>query len=379
MGKELALLSESHNDELTRVEGDTPAGRLLRSYWLPVAVPLQLERRNPMPLEILGEKLVLFRYGEGKLGLTADKCAHRGTSLSAGSADVKTAGRIDKSGIRCPYHGWLYGPDGQCLDQPGEPPGSRLREKIRIRAYPVEEKYGLIWAYMGAGDAPAIPPVDAAARTDGYRLDTLGIWPCNYYQICENFVDPMHVSILHSETEFDTAQFHAIPTLRAVPTNLGLRMITGRPGYERQSEYLFPTGIRIALPFMEPALQLMFWVVPINDTRTLSVHSWFLHFPEGLSTGEREQRIGRVRKFLYEMDNSDPLHHATKIMQQDKFACASQGEIADRTVEHLGQSDVGVMMLRRLFREAVRDVSQGRTPRGVLRDAPEMLRFDNVS
>ena len=372
------MLNEQQNQEITHVDRDTPAGRLFRSYWLPVAVPLQLERRNPMPLEVLGEKLVLFRYGSGNLGLTADRCAHRGTSLSGGSEDVKTAGRIDKCGIRCPYHGWLYGPDGQCLEQPGEPAGSRFHEKIKIRAYPVEEKYGLIWTYMGEGEPPVIPPVDAAARTDGYHLNTIGIWPCNFYQICENFVDPVHVSILHAETGFDTAQFHATPTLKVEPTDLGLRIIAGRPGYERQSEFLFPTGIRIALPFMQPTLHLMFWVVPINNIQTLSIHSWFLPLTEEMPQLERESKIARLKKFLYEMDASDPLRHATKIMQQDKFACASQGEIADRTQEHLAQSDLGVMMLRRLFREAIRDASAGRSPRGVLREAPEVLRFDNV-
>ena len=372
------MLTERHNQDLTRVDRDTPAGKLFRSYWLPVAVTPQLERRNPMPLEVLGEKLVLFRYGAAQLGLTSERCAHRGTLLAGGSEEIKTAGRIDKRGIRCPYHGWLYGPDGQCLEQPGEPQGSRFHEKIGIRAYPVEERYGIVWAYLGEGAPPAIPPVDAAARTDGFRLNTIGTWPCNFYQICENFVDPVHVSILHAETGFDTSRFHAMPTLQAVPTELGLRMITGRPGYERQSEFLFPTGVRIALPFLQPTLHLMFWVVPVNDTKTFSVHAWFMPLPEGMPQAEREEKIARVKEFLYEMDSSDPLHHATKIMQQDKSACASQGEIVDRSQEHLGQSDLGVMTLRRLFREAIRDAGEGRTPRGVLTGTPAMLRFDNV-
>ena len=78
------------------------------------------------------------------------------------------------------------------------------------------------------------------------------------------------------------------------------------------------------------------------------------------------------------MDDSDPVHHATKIMLQDRFACASQGEIVDRMQEHLGKSDVGVIALRRLFQEALKDASEGRAPRGVLRQTPDMLRFDNV-
>lgn len=373
------MLNLQQNEEITRVERGTPAGTLFRSYWLPVAHPVQLERRNPMPLEVLGENLALFRDGSGQLGLTVDRCAHRGTSLSSGSERLRTAGRIEKCGIRCPYHGWVYGPDGQCLEQPGEPRNSRFHEKVKIRAYPVQEKYGLIWAYLGEGPPPAVPPIDAAARTDGYRVNTLSVWPCNFYQICENMVDPVHVSILHAETGFDTAQFQAIPTIKAEPTDVGLRMITGRPGYERQSEFIFPSGIRIALPFMEPTIQMMFWTTPVNNTHTLSVHAWFLPFAEGVPESERQAKIACLNKFLYELDQSDPLHHSTKIMNQDKFACASQGAITDRSAERLGASDVGVITLRRLFRQAIRDAVEGRTPRGVMRAAPtEVLRFDNV-
>ena len=127
---------------------------------------------------------------------------------------------------------------------------------------------------------------DSASRCSGtnrwFPAEYHSTWPCNFYQICENFVDPVHVSILHAETGFDSSRFHAMPTLQAVPTELGLRMITGRPGYERQSEFLFPTGIRIALPFLQPTLHLMFWVVPVNDTKTFSVHAWFMPLPEGM-------------------------------------------------------------------------------------------------
>lgn len=373
------MLSEQQNFELTHVGSKAAAGRLLRAYWLPIAHPVQLERRNPMPVEVLGEKLVLFRTGEGRLGLTSDRCAHRGTSLSAGSDEMKTAGRIDQRGVRCPYHGWLYGVDGQCLHQPAEPQGSTFHERIKIKAYPAEERFGWIWAYLGEGEPPIIPPVDAMARTDGYRVNTMAHWDCNYYQVCENLVDPAHVTVLHQETAFDTTQFQDIPTVKAEATELGLRTIAGRPGYERQSEYLFPTGIRIALPFIKPGVQMMFWVVPINDTRTVSFHSWFLPMSDDISDDERKSKIAQLESFMYHFGKNDPLYHSSKVSHQDQFACISQGPIADRTQEHLGRSDVGVTLLRRLLREAVQELDAGRAPRGQVRSEPgEIMRFDNV-
>jgi 5,5'-dehydrodivanillate O-demethylase len=376
---ETPVLTERQNFEITDVGPQAMAGRLLRAYWLPIAHPELLVRRNPLPLEILGEKLALFRTGNGDLGLTADRCAHRGTSLSAGSNEMKTAGRVDACGIRCPYHGWLYGPDGQCLDQPAEPPDSKFHQRIKIPAFQVREQYGWIWGYFGAGSAPAIPPIDAMAREDGYRANTMAVWDCNYYQVCENLVDPAHVTVLHQETAFDTTQFQAMPTVKAQPTELGLRTISGRPGYERQSEYIFPTGIRIALPFIKPGVQMMFWVVPVNATKTHSFHSWFLPFAPDISEREKLEKIEQLDRFMYHFGKSDPLYHSSKVSHQDQFACISQGTITDRTQEHLGTSDVGVSLLRRLIREAAEDFDAGRRPRGRLDQSPaEVIRFDNV-
>lgn len=373
------MLSEKVNREITEVGPGTPAGQFFRSYWLPVALPEQLERRNPMPVEVVGEKLVLYRDGSGKLGLLHDRCAHRCTSLSAGSADMKTAGRIDRDGVRCPYHGWKYDARGQCIDQPGEPIDSRFHEKIRIKAYNVREEYGLIWAFLGEGDPPVIPPVDAMARTDGYRVNTIGSWPCNYLQVADNTVDPVHVSVLHQDTDFDNEQFETIPTLKAEPTSLGMKTIAGRPGYEREVEFLFPAGVRLALPIMDPGIMMMFWITPVDDTRTQSFHSWFIPLSDDMPEDERRKKIQRLEAFLYELDDSDPLFHATKINVQDKFAAASQGEISPREFEHLGTTDVGVILMRRLLRQSLRDVQEGKDPRGVLRErSNDILHFENV-
>jgi len=373
------MLSQERNDLLTNAMHEAPAAVLLRSYWLPVAVTAQLDARNPLPVHVFGEKLALFRDGSGTFGLIADRCAHRGTSLSAGAEHFKTAGRIDARGVRCAYHGWLYDASGQCLDQPGEPAQFEFADKIRLRAYPVVDRHGFVWAFMGKGEPPAIVPIDAIAREDGVRVNTIGRWPCNYFQVLENMVDPVHVSILHQDTDFDQEKFAAIPTLKVEPTQWGLRTIAGRPGYEREVEFLFPSAVRLALPIMDPPISLVFWAVPVSDTETLTFHSWFLPVPPDMPQIEREQKVARMKKFIYELDGSDPVHHQSKVNAQDKFACYSQGLVAERSHEHLGRTDAGVSLLRRLFFAAIEDVQAGRDPRGMLRGAISgIVRFDNV-
>lgn len=373
------MLSAERNALLTNVEPGGAAATLLRSYWLPIAVSAQLAQRNPMPVTPFGEKLALFRDKSGNVGLVADRCAHRGTSLSAGAENFKTSGRLESNGIRCPYHGWLYDATGQCIEQPGEPERFKFCEKIKLHAYPVQEKYGFVWAYMGTGEPPQLPPIDALAREDGVRINTVGRWPCNYFQVLENMVDPIHVSVLHQDTDFDQAMFHAIPTLKVEQTRWGLKTIAGRPGYEREVEFLFPSAVRLALPIMDPGIMLAFWAVPISETETWTFHSWFLPSAEGMTPEVRDEKVRRMKQFIYELDDSDPIHHQSKVNVQDKFACYSQGVVADRTDEHLGKSDAGVSLLRRLYFVAFDDVAAGRDPIGVTREPiEEIVRFDNV-
>lgn len=198
-------------------------------------------------------------------------------------------------------------------------------------------------------------------------------------EVLENLVDPVHVSVLHVDTDFDQEKFNAIPTLRAEATAWGLKTIAGRPGYEREVELVFPSAVRLALPIMDPGIVLMFWVVPVSDTGTLSFHSWFLPLPAELPAEVREQKVARMKRFIYELDDTDPIHHQSKVNAQDKFACYSQGVIADRTAEHLGRTDVAVAMLRRLYFEAIEQVQAGQDPRGRQRtQSTQIVRFDNV-
>lgn len=111
--------------------------------WVRIAASADLDRPRPLiPVTLAGRRLVLFRDDEGQLGLIGRHCPHRGADLCYG--------RLEDNGLRCPFHGWHFDRTGQCVEQPAEPEGSRMREQIRIPMVPVREADGAIWALPGA-------------------------------------------------------------------------------------------------------------------------------------------------------------------------------------------------------------------------------------
>src|SRR5712691_1897986 len=129
------MLSREENNMLTHIGPGTPGGDMLRRYWQPVAHSEELPPDGaPLAARLLGEDLVLFRDEHDRLGLLDRHCSHRGADLSYG--------RLEDGGLRCAYHGWLYDTHGRCLEQPGEPPDSKFKEKIQHPAYPCQELGG---------------------------------------------------------------------------------------------------------------------------------------------------------------------------------------------------------------------------------------------
>src|SRR6476469_3913643 len=124
------MLTQEANDRLTLVGPGTPMGNMLRRYWHHIAASTELESEPVLPVRILGENLVLYRDELGRMGLMAERCPHRGASLAYGIPE--------DSGLRCPYHGWLFSPEGRCLEQPAEPAGSTFHNRIRLPAYSVQ-------------------------------------------------------------------------------------------------------------------------------------------------------------------------------------------------------------------------------------------------
>ena len=131
------MLTQAQNERLTQVGPGTPMGELMRRYWHPIIGSSALNEENPTKeIRLLGENLVLFRSAAGKLGLIEPSCPHRKANLSYGVPELE--------GIRCAYHGWLFDEEGNCVDQPSEPAGSRFKEKVKLKAYKAQERGGRV-------------------------------------------------------------------------------------------------------------------------------------------------------------------------------------------------------------------------------------------
>ena len=190
------MTSAAQNELMTRIGPGTPAGNLLRRYWHPVALVDELAGPRPVrPVTVFGETLVLFRDEHGKLGLIARHCAHRGADLCYG--------RLEDGGLRCPFHGWLFDVQGRCLEQPAEPEDSRLHERISHIAYPVREKNGIVFGYLGEGEPPALPNLDCLTAPSSHSFAFKGYVDCNWLQLLEVGIDPAHASYLHRFLEDD--------------------------------------------------------------------------------------------------------------------------------------------------------------------------------
>ena len=366
------MLTPEMNERLTRVGLGTPAGDLLRRYWYPIAFAADLTDEQPTRMiRLLGEDLVLFKDRSGCVGLLADHCSHRGASM--------LYGRVEERGIACAYHGWLYDTEGNCLECPAEPEGSRFYLTVKHRAYPVQQLIGLYWAYLGPEPAPRIPPYDLFLRQDGRRTIQLrGRLDCNWLQAMENSVDSPHSQILHQ----DTARS------RVRPTSTTRGQIDSVASYEYS---LFPYGVMKNRTYKDGRIDehpLIFpnilqqgngmeIRVPLDDTHTWVWEMRFQLSPDASPAEEAEPEIVPTEPFK---DPEGVLHpHARYFMNsveaQDYMAWETQGALANRPGEHLATSDRGVVMYRELLAENVDRVARGEDPMGVIRD-PEHPMID---
>jgi nitrite reductase/ring-hydroxylating ferredoxin subunit len=360
----------SYKPELTEVGAGTPMGELLRRYWHPVGLAADAGS-VPRQVKVLGEDLILFRDGQGRPGLVHPHCAHRGSSLYYG--------KVEERGIRCCYHGWLFDVQGHCLEQPCEPAfGERGRGKVRQPWYPVEERYGLVWAYLGPPDRkPVLPRYEALdvldegefIEADDHSIGGGGppVIPCNWLQHYENLVDPFHVVVLHSTfsgTQFVEAMA-VMPEVSWSYSELGvqttsLRKLPDGSTLRRLSEAALPTLRVIPSPRIGQygRVESIGWVLPMDDGH-------FRIYVAGRvkAHGDLFRMRSRLNGKLWE-ELSEAEHRA---FPGDYEAQVSQGRIAWHSDEHLATSDRGIVMLRRLLQKQLDAVAAGQDPAGVVR------------
>ncbi len=183
------MLTVEQNGRITRVGPGTPMGELMRRYWHPIAAAGELVKNPTKAVRLLGEDLVLYRNRSGTIGLIEASCAHRRGNLLFGIPEDE--------GLRCPYHGWLYDETGQCIETPAEAEDSTFATRVKLKAYPVEELGGLIFAYMGPDPRPLLPRYYPFVEPGMTRSIGWAVVPCNWLQVMENSLDPMHGEFLH--------------------------------------------------------------------------------------------------------------------------------------------------------------------------------------
>lgn len=358
-------MNHKDNERLTRIGPATPMGDVLRRYWHPLAAVAELDDKPIKPVRVLGEDLVLYKDRAGNYGLLDRHCPHRRADLSYGY--------LEAPGLRCSYHGWRFDHTGRCLAQPYEDvanPRARFKDKIRVKAYRVEAKAGLLWVYMGPEPAPLVPTWEPFTWRNGFVQIVYADVACNWLQCQENSCDPVHFEWMHANFE---------PGLRGdadgyAPRHLRIEVEDFEWGlnYRRvredtdESHPLWTVG-RVALyPNCLFTGDHFEWRVPVDDENTLSIAWAFEKVPK-----EREPYV-QTRIPYWQGPVKDPQSGrwiTSHVMNQDFVAWMGQGVVADRTKEHLGKSDRGVIMLRKRLLEDIRRVEAGDDPSGLVRDA----------
>ena len=387
--------------ELTRVGPGTVMGQLMREYWIPALMSSELARDGaPLRLMLLGEKLIAFRDGAGRVGVMDHRCPHRCASLFLG--------RNEEGGIRCIYHGWKFDVTGKCLDMPNVQPHQDFRHKVSARAYRAVERAGLIWVYMGSrAEAPPLPALEILDVPD-QEVGTLFIQRhCNWLQALEGDIDTSHFGFLHAghveadELSEDNPILHTVatraPDYHIAETGWGTTYAGYRPASSgrtswRFGNFLFPFWTQVPNGEFGQHVQVRGWV-PLDDEHTMYVVLWWKRgasamtqqdpaFKDGAPIGGMGRRneflpnatdwFGRWRLAANESNDwgmDRAAQHDNTIYSgiesvhlQDQAVTESMGPILDHTLEHLAPSDQMITRTRRRLLMAARALRDKQTP-----------------
>jgi phthalate 4,5-dioxygenase oxygenase subunit len=405
------VLSEQDNEIMVRVGPGTPMGELMRQYWIPAVRSDELAAPDspPVRIRLLCENLIAFRATSGRVGIVADACPHRGASLFFG--------RNEEDGLRCVYHGWKFDVSGACVDMPSEAAESNFKNKVRARAYPTYERNGIVWAYMGPREvAPPLPEIEPNI-VETHVVGTSMI-NCNWSLAIENNLDQAHVVFLHygsvPQEAVDPSWASRIgawgpdfkwvigvkqPTLttRDMPwgvTKVGFKSFPeDAEDYWRTMNFLFPFYTQNGVGRMGSGCWMVA-TVPVDDEHSMQ---WNMrttvppnHKPgtnpiNGLLPNSSDW-LGRFRFALNEstdygidreLQRTDNTHSGysgiKNIGDQDRAITETSGPVPDRSIEHLGSTDVLIIRVRRRMLEAAKALrDHGTVPPGV--DNPEFYR-----
>jgi phthalate 4,5-dioxygenase oxygenase subunit len=389
------MLRKEQNDLLTQTGPGSPGGQLFRCYWMPALEARELPENDcpPVRVKLLSERLIAFRDSEGRYGLIDEFCAHRGVSL--------WFGRNEDGGIRCPYHGWKYDYTGQCVDLPSEPEDSGFCQKIKLKSYPLVERGGVLWAYLGPADQqPPLPAWEFTTVPATHRFVAKRFQESNWLQALEGGIDSSHVSFLHSGelnsdplfkgskgNEYNLADTrpHFEVAESAGGLFIGARRNTGSGDYYwRITPWVMPSFTMIA-PRGDHPVHGHFWV-PIDDE-----NCWAWSFDYLVTKPLTDDQVQAMKdgKGIYvtylpgtfrpaqNKDNDYLIDRQAQragetysgvrgIAMQDASLQESMGPIVDRTKENLVSTDNGIIMARHRLLRAIKALTEhGTLPPGV--------------
>jgi len=386
--------------DIPHVGPGTPAGEWFRRYWLAVATSEDL-RDLPVGLRVLGEELVLFRDRKGRPGLLGLHCAHRGSSLEYGD--------IEEEGIRCAYHGWLYDVRGNCLEQPAEPKGSNFPRKVKQPSYPVKELGGMIFAYLGPNPnhPPPLPKYSPFIDTGGQRqIEPTRTFDYNWFNFYENAVDPAHICVLHRHSGYGEQtwgdkffSYDDMPSFDPIETDYGIKVVMRKSGPTADTEVIdemsvaFPSIVQVGdTEFVhakvEPEVVLRegshcdhtMFITPNDDEHFMlfTVNYYTGRDPDFFAKLDSMRKREMPKQEVKDYDRRHYMPYRGNIRQEDIMTQSTQGLLGERE-EHLGQSDRGVIMLRRLVQEAIETVLRDGRPKGILpkERENEIIRLDS--
>jgi len=398
------MLSKADNEFLTESGKGTPMGELLRRFWMPALLSEELpERDGPVKkIKILGEELLAFRDTNGRVGIVEPHCPHRGAGLYYG--------RNEECGLRCVYHGWKFDVDGNCVDQPTMPPDSTYKDTIKLGAYPTREWGDMVWVYMGPSEAmPELPQIELALVPAASRFVSKKWQDCNWVQSLEGGIDASHFSFLHKVLATDGEAARAAmakaaladqakpddrirwvqndprPRFGVLGHETGLVIGAGRKTdgtdlYWRIAQFLMPNHAYTPAALPGEIYYGQCWV-PVDDVNCwIYSYSWQPERP--LTNSERAKFRGGFNIHSEVDGDYRPLRHIgndylrdravqkkdtftgiTGVSEQDAAVQDSQGRVQDRTREHLGPTDIGIVEFRKLLMGSARALKDGTPPR----------------
>ncbi len=312
--------------------------RGLRNRWFAILEASKL-RNKPVGIKVLGEKYVVWRDGKGLAHCFTDFCPHRGAKMSQGY--------IIEGQLACQYHGIAYNGAGQCTAVPAEGPDSKLLKRLKFKPFPVQERAGLIFAYIGDEELFPPPPLELPPELENPAWTGFvcyAYWKTNYLVILDNVADPMHAPYLHGHSY--TLRYGAkqdTMVVKDLPNGFRVER-EKQKGVNFDWTEMFDTGIfycQLDIPYPKSAgpggpLRIVGFITPADENES---HVYFLRY---------RQVQGWERKLWRTLYKTRLEARHWQVLEQDREMMEGI-TLEARLGEHVGQTDVGVLRLRKLL------------------------------